>query len=173
MELQTRSDGPVTTLSPIGSIDTRTSMEFEEAAMAALGQGATSMVCDLSRVDLVTSAGLRVLVMLGKHVQRRQGRLVLCGLNEYVRSVFDVSGMLALFTIDETADAARARLSGISPGREAKTSTLARHVARLLARGDAVPAESADSLQRTGKPSALARAVSTILDRADEPPATM
>jgi anti-anti-sigma factor len=172
VELQTRTSGHVTTLEAVGSIDTRSSAEFEQGALAAMAAGATALVCDLSKVDVITSAGLRVLVMVGKQLQRREGALVLCGLNEYVRSVFEVSGLLALFTIEESADAARARLA--PPSQPARTtSALARHVSRLLAVGDAASGHAADAGAARTSQSALAKAVSALLDRADDPPAAL
>ena len=67
----------------------------------------------------------------------RDGALVLCGLNQYVRNVLDVSGLTSQFTIVGTiADAVKAM-----PAAEdtSEMAVLARRVLKLLSIGDQPP----------------------------------
>jgi anti-anti-sigma factor len=64
------------------------------------------IVLDLERVGYISSAGLRVLVIVGKLLSDRTGRLVLAGLSSENRRLFDLSGFSNLFAI--AADRARA-----------------------------------------------------------------
>jgi len=67
----------------------------------------------------------------------RDGALILCGLNQYVRNVLDVSGLTSQFTIVGTiADAVKAMPAGEDTS---ETAVLARRVLKLLAIGDAAP----------------------------------
>ncbi|HUM02325.1 MAG TPA: STAS domain-containing protein, partial [Thermoanaerobaculia bacterium] len=78
----------------------------------------------------VSSAGLRVLVMLAKKLAGGQGRLVLCGMRESVREVFEIAGFTSLFAITATVDEAVASAPG-----EIKSEKLAERAAGLLGRG--------------------------------------
>ena len=57
---------------------------------------------DLSKVDYLSSAGLRSVLCLGKLTQANGGKLVLCGLKGAVREIFQISGFLGLFPVAET-----------------------------------------------------------------------
>ena len=94
---------------PVGRIDSNTSGELEKNLVA---RGAEPrLVVDLSGVEYVSSAGLRVFLMLARKVKASGGRLALCGLPPSVKQVFDLAGFTALFVVEATADQAFARLS--------------------------------------------------------------
>ncbi len=65
---------------------------------------------DLSGVDYISSAGLRVILVAGKKLRATQGQLVLCGLRDEVRGVFEMSGFLDLFAVTANAEEALAQL---------------------------------------------------------------
>ena len=52
-----------------GRIDTTTAKEFEEKTAAALEESVTSLVMDFSGVDYISSAGLRVVLVLIKRMK--------------------------------------------------------------------------------------------------------
>lgn len=81
-----------------GRLDTDTSADLELALQDLLQAGERQFVVDLSGVGYVSSAGLRVLLMLGKAVDGN-GSLRLAALNATVRQVFDVAGFTQLFAI--------------------------------------------------------------------------
>src|SRR5512140_2277832 len=95
-------------LEPVGRLESKTSPELEKKVTALLGAGERRFVVDLGATEYVSSAGLRVLLMLAKKVSGGAGRLALCGLNPQVREVFDIAGVGALFVIRETRDDALA-----------------------------------------------------------------
>ena len=99
--------GDVTVLGLSGRLDTDTSSDLELAVQDLLQAGGRKFVVDLSGVGYVSSAGLRVLLSLGKTVAN-SGNLRLCGLNPTVRQVFDVAGFTQLFAIFASRDAALA-----------------------------------------------------------------
>jgi anti-anti-sigma factor len=92
-----------------GRIDSTTSASLDEH-LAKLGQqGVSRVVVDLSGVDYISSAGLRVMLALAKRTKQGQGRLALCGLNDAVRQVFSLAGFLPLFTVEATRELALSR----------------------------------------------------------------
>jgi len=113
-----------------GRLDTKTAPDFEKKLLELLKGGTRRFVIDLSPTEYVSSAGLRVLVMLAKKLAGGQGRLVLCGMRESVREVFEIAGFTSLFAITATVDEAVASAPG-----EIKSEKLAERAAGLLGRG--------------------------------------
>lgn len=102
MQIQADNDGNILLLSPSGRLDTITAPDFDEAVNQHLEQGAGHLVLDLAGLEYISSAGLRSMLMLAKKMKAQSGALVLCGLNQMIAEVFEVSGFLALF--DTCAD---------------------------------------------------------------------
>jgi anti-anti-sigma factor len=99
-------------LAPAGRIDHGSAEGFKDALRPHLERCAAArdqLVLDLSGVDYISSAGLRVLLLAAKRLQP-QGRLVLCSLNRSVREVFELAGFLPLFGIEPSREQALARL---------------------------------------------------------------
>ena len=61
---------------------------------------------NLSALEFVSSAGLRVLLVTAKKLLRQNGTFALCGLQDGVRTVFEISGFLSIFQV--AADEAEA-----------------------------------------------------------------
>lgn len=102
---QTTRDG-VTVLAPSGRIDTTTSASVDDAVRRAVDGGARDLVVDFAGVEYISSAGLRVFLVLAKRMRDLQGRLVLCGMPEPVRQVFRLAGFMPLFKVEPSREAA-------------------------------------------------------------------
>jgi anti-anti-sigma factor len=107
---QTNREG-VTIVAPTGRIDTTTSGAVEAAVRGAVDGGARDLVIDFSEVEYISSAGLRVFLVLAKRMRDLQGRLVLCGMPGPVRQVFHLAGFMPLFRVEPSQDAALARFA--------------------------------------------------------------
>jgi len=110
MEIVEELQGSVRVLAPQGRLDTNTSGRFEARLNQVLAATDTKLLVDLERIDYVSSAGLRVLLMAAKKV-RAPGRLVLCGLTPATRQTFDLAGFTALFAIEPSRATALATLA--------------------------------------------------------------
>lgn len=106
-----RRDG-IVVLAPAGRLDTNTSGEFESRLLRELGAGARSLVIDLRGIDYVSSAGLRVLLVIAKKLREAGGQLTLCAMSPAVRQIFELSGFLTIFTVDTSRELAFSRLTG-------------------------------------------------------------
>ena len=106
MHIQQIDRDGVTIVAPAGRIDTTTSGTLDDALRSSVDAGARSLLLDLGDVDYISSAGLRVLLVLAKRMRDLQGRLVLCGLTGPVRQVFQLAGFLPLFRVEPSQDAA-------------------------------------------------------------------
>ena len=101
----------VTVIAPEGRIDTTTSEPLEQAIRKAVDGGARDLLVDFAAVDYISSAGLRVFLVLAKRMRDLKGRLVLCGMLEPVRQVFQLAGFLPLFSVEPSRSSALARFA--------------------------------------------------------------
>ena len=108
MELATSHDGKSMVIALQGRLDVMNAPRFEAMLMEEVGRGETSFILDLSRLEYISSAGLRTLLVLAKRVQAQHGHLLLCGLCGGVREVFDISGFSKIFTCCPDLGAAQA-----------------------------------------------------------------
>ena len=88
----------------IGRLDTNTSPRFEQKLFQAISEGAKNMVVDFKDIDYISSAGLRVILKAFKALQREDGRIMLCSMQDYVRQLFEITGIDAFVPIVATMD---------------------------------------------------------------------
>ncbi len=81
-----------------GRLDTMTAPELEAELNASL-PAADSLVMDFTKLEYISSAGLRVLLSAHK-VMSGKGGLKIRNANEIVREVFDVTGFADILTIE-------------------------------------------------------------------------
>ena len=99
MQLGAEIQGQICVVSLTGRLDTVAAPEFDKSMDVHLEQDVQAYLLDLGGLEYVSSAGLRSLLVLAKRLQAAKRKLVLCGLNELIDEVFDVSGFKPLFTI--------------------------------------------------------------------------
>jgi len=102
MEVSTRTQGDVTIAAIAGSLDSITSPQAQQALDAIVAQGAQKIAVDCSKLDYISSAGLRVLLGLAKQLMAKGGSLRTFGLNQTVREVFEISGFSTIFRVFTT-----------------------------------------------------------------------
>lgn len=90
-----------------GRIDSSTAALFEEELQAAMAQEPQALIVDLAQVEYMSSAALRVLLMITKRCKGEHRRMILCAMSPGIREVFDISGFSAIFDIAESVEAAR------------------------------------------------------------------
>ena len=89
-----------------GRLDSSAAQSAEANLTAALGEGVPHVAIDMTRLDYISSAGLRVLLVLAKKIQQAKGKVALFGLSPNVREVFTVSGFDTIFSIQPDPAAA-------------------------------------------------------------------
>ena len=93
MQINKNQEGNKLTLAPIGRVDTITSPELEAAVVL---EGVEELVFDLSQVDYISSAGLRVLLSSQKKMAGKSMKIV--NAKPAVKEVFDITGFSDIFT---------------------------------------------------------------------------
>ena len=101
---QSEKDG-VTCLAIEGRLDADSAPEAEPLIKAILKEKKPGLLFDLSRMEYISSAGLRVILMAVKELRNRKGKVVLCGLTPYVREIFDVSNFSSIIPITDSVEA--------------------------------------------------------------------
>ena len=98
MTINKEMNGKELTIVPEGRLDTMTAPELE-AELSQSMDDAESLVLDFSKLDYISSAGLRVLLSAHKTMSGKGG-MKLTNVNEIVREVFEVTGFAEILTID-------------------------------------------------------------------------
>ena len=95
--VEKKSEGNNVTLVLSGRLDTSTAPGLEEEVKTGL-EGTEDLVFDLTELDYISSAGLRVLLSALKKMQK-QGSMKITNPNESVMEVFEVTGFSDVMTI--------------------------------------------------------------------------
>lgn len=84
----------------VGRIDSQTAPQLAAAFKAIVDDGRHRIVFDMSDVDFITSAGLRVMIDTQKTCKRwNRGEVVLVAVQDQVRSAMELVGFLPLFKL--------------------------------------------------------------------------
>jgi anti-anti-sigma factor len=106
MEFAHESAGDIVVAKLAGRLDSSSAPLAEKQLAELIGSGSPRLAIDLSKLEYISSAGLRVLLLVARKVQQAHGKLALFGLTPGVREVFTISGFDTIFTVrDEAADA--------------------------------------------------------------------
>ena len=80
-----------------GRLDTTTAPELEAEIKASV-DGLKSLIFDFSKLEYISSAGLRVLLSTQK-IMNKQGNMIVRNVNESVLEVFEITGFSDILTI--------------------------------------------------------------------------
>jgi anti-anti-sigma factor len=95
-----------------GRIDFESALDFEHHINAMIQEGGDCFIIELSQVELLSSAGLRVMLSTAKRVAHRNASLALAAPSQVVRQVFEISHFNLLFKIFPSVPAAITDLKG-------------------------------------------------------------
>jgi anti-anti-sigma factor len=82
-----------------GRLDTTNYGILEKRLMELIDQHEARILVECSTMDYISSSGLRILLMALKKVTLAKGRFVLCGLQENIHEIFEISGFTSIFEI--------------------------------------------------------------------------
>jgi anti-anti-sigma factor len=99
MNTQFESLGRVTIVTPSGRLDFGAAALFQSELEKALAKSPEGVIIDCAGLDYVSSAGLRVFLLVSRGAGRSGIALVVCSLKPAVREVFDVSGFNQIIAI--------------------------------------------------------------------------
>ncbi len=97
MKIEKNSDGSNLTLLLTGRLDTATAPQLEAELKQSI-DGVTNLVFDMTGLEYISSAGLRVLLATQK-VMAQQGTMELHNVNATIMDVFEITGFTDILTI--------------------------------------------------------------------------
>lgn len=104
MQITDEKIGEVLTVALQGRLDAATSKSAEDFLLKKIDGGERYVAIDLSRLEYISSVGLRVFMMCAKRLKVAQGKLVVYGMTPAIRQIFEIAGFLTLFPVFANRD---------------------------------------------------------------------
>lgn len=108
MSFSIRDDGDITIVTVDGELIVGNRQELKANVLDRLERGDRKFLIDFSSSSYIDSSGLGVLVSLSKKIGEAGGALRLAGLNDDLRTLFELTKLDTLFQIADTRAAALA-----------------------------------------------------------------
>jgi anti-anti-sigma factor len=103
MEITNLKENGVLLIIPEGRIDMTTASDFQTKAME-LSAGEQKVALDFSKVNYISSAGLRSVLVLAKEMNKKKGDLQIYSMNDSIRDIFDMAGFSSIIKIVKTKE---------------------------------------------------------------------
>jgi anti-anti-sigma factor len=111
LSLTESKHGDICVLAVSGRIDSSNASTFMSRLGDLISSGATKILVDLGSVMYLTSAAFRALLVANRDIAAKDGKLSLCGLSGQVRELFEIGGLLEVFTIYASREDAFSKLA--------------------------------------------------------------
>jgi anti-sigma B factor antagonist len=111
MQITTEESRAVAIATVAGDLDGLTAPDVQGRLLALIVRN-PKLVMDMSRVGLLSSAGLRVMLMLYRQAAARNGRIVLVGASDEIKDTLSMTGFLHFFTLASSVDEGTRLLGG-------------------------------------------------------------
>ena len=99
MEFTKTIDGNRMEVSPVGKLNAVTSPVFEKE-VAELLEGIVFLTVDMSRVEYISSAGIRALLFFQQTLDEIDGKMIVKNVPPIVRQIFEVTGLTELIGVE-------------------------------------------------------------------------
>lgn len=110
MNVSESKEGAILIMSPEGRLDAQTAPMFQTKVLERIEGGDSMLLLDLEKLEYISSAGLRVILVAAKKLKEKNGRIVVCALAEGVKEVFRISGFDSIVDTTDTRSAALSAL---------------------------------------------------------------
>ncbi|TSA23812.1 MAG: anti-sigma factor antagonist [Bacteroidetes bacterium] len=105
MEITEKKAGDCTVINITGRLDTTNYSVLEKKLMELIDAGEIRLLVNLSKMDYVSSSGLRILLMALKRISMVKGKFALCSLQDNIKEIFEISGFTNIFEIYDKEEA--------------------------------------------------------------------
>ena len=106
MEINLEMVNDVAVVSLKGRLNVTTTADLEQIFTKLLDENRTKILVECMELEYISSAGLRVLLASAKQFKKISGQIVLSGLSQNVKQVFEISGFTSIFPIFATREEA-------------------------------------------------------------------
>ncbi|MFH0822427.1 MAG: STAS domain-containing protein [Pseudomonadota bacterium] len=109
MDIEVSKQGKWTVVSVGGRLDTTSAPEFDLRVKDLIAQGECFLALDFRKLDYISSAGLRSVVVAGKTAKGKGGDAACCEPIGVVKKVFEISGLGSIVPLFDSVDDAVGR----------------------------------------------------------------
>ena len=102
MNISTRHVDGVVVVDMDGRLDSQTAGYGNDEMVRIVKDDNKNVLINLEKLEFITSAGLRVLLLAAKLLQTSGGKLKLCAANQFVKDVLETSGFTSLISLHAT-----------------------------------------------------------------------
>ena len=92
MEIHADREGGSLIARAEGRVDGTNARDFEDALQATISENDHVLILDFEALSYISSAGLRVILLVAKTLQSRGGKCMVCSLSDSIKEVFEISG---------------------------------------------------------------------------------
>ena len=97
LDINKNAEGSKLTIGLVGRLDTTTAPDLEKVVKEDL-DGVTELVFDMSDLEYISSAGLRVLLSAQK-IMNKTGKMTVSNVSDSINEIFEVTGFSDILTI--------------------------------------------------------------------------
>jgi anti-sigma B factor antagonist len=108
IEVKTEDDLAIAVVT--GDIDGKTAPEAQAQLLPVIG-GYSRLVLEMEGVGFLSSAGLRMLLLLYRQATTRNGKVALVGLSDQIKDTMSMTGFLKFFVVADSREEALKALS--------------------------------------------------------------
>jgi anti-sigma B factor antagonist len=108
MSFTISKQGDISVVAIDGQLIVSNRQELKQKMLEELEGGARKFLVDFTATGYIDSSGLGVLVSLSKKIREQGGELRLAGLNEDLRTLFELTNLDTLFQITDSREQALA-----------------------------------------------------------------
>lgn len=111
MEVYVKPQDAVTIVELVGEMDGKTAPVAQERILP-LARPSAHLLLDMSQLSYMSSAGLRVMLLLHRKFTEVGGQIVLVGLNDNIRDTMSATGFLSFFALTDSLETGIQALQG-------------------------------------------------------------
>lgn len=100
MKIDIKNEQDITYIDLTGRIDTNTSPELQSKLEEYYNKVGFQLILNFEGIDYISSAGLRVLLLIQKKANAVKGTMVLKNVSPEIKEVFEMTGFLDILTIE-------------------------------------------------------------------------
>jgi anti-sigma B factor antagonist len=105
MEIEVSTHGGAVVAALVGEIDSSTAPKAQEELVPLIGEG-KDLILDMTRLTFLSSAGLRILLLLYRQAEANNRKVALAGPSENVKDTMEITGFLTYFVVCDTVEEA-------------------------------------------------------------------
>jgi anti-anti-sigma factor len=106
MKIEQRKENGIWIVTPEGRLDAQTVSLFKKSTQPLLDEENPKLIFDLHEINFIDSTGLGAVISLLRHVQSRQGNIVLTHLTQEVEAILEITRLHRLFNVEPTLEKA-------------------------------------------------------------------